>query len=327
MVASFFKNNDRLGFILIPVAGLAIWGFSFIHPKFHEIDHTYSFLLSLLEGRISAGFLSVINLLATIGGAYLLSFLCLRQEITEKQNLIPAFIYLVLCGCLNADRVLHPLLIGNLFVIGGLYLMFSTYREDRSLSQIFDAGLLFSLAILFYQPLIVFIPVSFAAILILRSFRLKEWLLLICGMLLPMLLFSCILYLINKPQSLLFDFLKSTTVKFHWIEPGTGSFLIHSIGVLLLLLGVYNSMYNSGNFKIKSQKTKNLFIWFTLLGVSGLFFTNEYSFFKGALIMIPFSIYVGDYLGNIRKSALREFLTFLLIAAYVFSCLLSAGYL
>jgi hypothetical protein len=327
MVARFFRNNDRLGIILLPVAAIAIWSFSLAFPSFHVLKPSHSFLSGLLFPCLSVKFWLALNLLFNIGGAYLLSFLCSRQEITEKQNLLPGFVYLLFSGLLNQDGAFHPLLAATIPLTAAFYLLFGTYREELSLSDVFDAAFLLSLGAMFYSPLAVFMLIPFISLLILKPFKLREWLLILVGLALPVLLSSVLLFLFNKNQEGLISSFKNIFVPFHVPVFGAGSFLIHTTSILLGLLGIYNSIFRSGNFKIKSQKVKTVLVWILLFGAGSIFFLNETSFFKGALVAVPLSIFIGDYLGNIKKGILREFLTLLLVAAYICSQLQAGGYL
>ena len=47
----------------------------------------------------------------------------------------------------------------------------------------------------------------------------------------------------------------------------------------------------------------------------------------GVLVLMQLSIFIGDYIGSTKKNGLREFLTLLLLVAYVCSNLQAVGYL
>jgi hypothetical protein len=326
MVARFFKNNDRLGFVLLPVAAIGIWCLSLLSPAFQTVRFSNSFLLGLLSPYLSAKIGMGLNLLLIVGGAYFMSFLCSRQEITEKQNLLPAFLYLLFSGLLNLDSACHPLLAGSIPLLGAFYLLFGTYRTELSLAHVFDAAFLLSLAGLLYTPLLVFFLIPFISMLILKPFKLREWLLILLGLAMPVVLCSIVIFLSGKSQEALTRPLIQAFAPFHSPVFAKGTFLIHTAVILLTLLGIYNSIFRSGNFKIKSQKVKVVLVWILLFGFGSLFFLREESFFKGLLMIIPLSIYIGDYLGTIKKGVLREFLTTLLLAAYVCSFLQACGY-
>ncbi len=327
MIARFFRNNDKLGFVLLPVAAIAAWSFALILPGFRNIRFENSFIFSLIGGGFTFGLSAGINLASLIIGAYLISFLCIKQEISDKQNLIPGFIFILFSSLLNINSSLHPVIVANLFLLGSFHRIFSTYREELSLSAVFDSAFLLGIASLFYTPLLVFFILPFIGLIILKPFKLKEWILLSIGLVLPFLLSVALLFLFNKPILLLKEIHLSAFSPFHKFTFGKGTFLIHSITILLFALGILNSFLKSGNAKIKTQKIKSVLVWFILFGVTAMFFLNETVFFFGILLVIPAAIFVGDYLGMIKNDALREFLTLLLLGAFVCSNLQAAGLL
>ncbi len=133
-----FKWSD----VLLPVAAIAAWSFSMILPGFHTVRFENSFIFSLIGGGFSAGFLAGINLICLIAGAYLITFLCIKQEISDKQNLIPGFVFILFSSLLNINSSLHPAIIANLFLLGSFHRIFGTYREELSLSAVFDSAFL-----------------------------------------------------------------------------------------------------------------------------------------------------------------------------------------
>ena len=255
------------------------------------------------------------------------TLLCIKQEVSDKQNLIPGFIYIVFASVLNCTSALHPCLIANLFLIASLHRLFSIYREELSLAAVFDSAFLLGIGGLFYTPVFTFILIPFISLIILKPFKLREWILVICGLLLPLLLSVALLFLFNQPLELLQNSILSSFIPAHKFVFGKGSFLIHSITALLVFLGLINSFLRAGNPKIKTQKIKNILLWCLLCGASAVFVLNETPFFFGILLIVPISIFIGDFLGNLKNSVLREFLTLLLLGAFVCSNLQAAGYL
>ena len=327
MVARFFRNNDKLGFVLLPVAAIAAWSFVMILPGLKPFRFDNSFIFSLLGGSFSIGLAAGINLICLITGAYLISFLCIKQEVSDKQNLLPGFVFILFSSLLSINSILHPALVASLFLLGSFHRIFSTYREELSLAAVFDSAFLLGLGALFYTPLIVFFIMPFISLIILKPFKIKEWILVILGLTLPFILSMALLFLFNKPILLLKEITLNSFVPFHKFSFGKGAFLIHSIATLLLALGLLNSFIKSGNAKIKTQKIKSVLVWFILFGTITIFCLNETMFFFGVSLVIPGAIFVGDFLGTIKNNALREFLTLLLLGAFVCSNLQAAGLL
>src|ERR1700741_3042175 len=124
MVARFFRNNDPLGFILLPVAAIAALLFTSSFPGLAVRPYTHSFLFSLMGTGVPSWLLTLLNLAGLVFGAYLITFLCIKQEISDKQNLIPGFFFIVFSSVVSSSSNLHPVIIANLFLIGAFHRIF-----------------------------------------------------------------------------------------------------------------------------------------------------------------------------------------------------------
>ncbi len=328
MVAGFFRNNDKLGYVLLPVAAIFVWAFSLILPPFHQVSGLKtSFIYSVFLNNSSVNLFLGLNLLFSIANGYLISFVCTKHEISDKQNLLPGFFFILFTGLLNLSGAFHPIIPASTIVLLALFRLFSIYREEMSLSEVFDASFLLSLAVLFYAPFIVFVSVPFIAMLILKPFKLREWLLSLLGILTPLIIASALLFMGNRDYMYYWQIIQESIVPIHAFSFGKGTFLIHTAAVLCFFLSIIYMLGRSNSQKIKTQKVKYVLLWMFILGFLSIFVMAEAQFFMGALVLIQLSIFIGDYIGGTKKNGLREFLTLLLLVAYVCSNLQAVGYL
>ena len=328
MVAGFFRNNDKLGYILLPIAAIFVWAFSLILPPFHQVSEVKtSFIYSIFLSNSSVNLFLGFNLLFSIANGYLISFVCTKHEISDKQNFLPGFFFILFTGLLNLSGAFHPIIPASTVVLIALLRLFSIYREEISLSEVFDASFLLSLAALFYAPVIVFVFVPFIAMLILKSFKIREWFLSLLGLFTPLILASALLFMSNKDYLYYWQIIHDTVIPIHALSFGKGTFLIHTAVVICFFLSIIYMLGRSKSQKIKTQKVKHVLLWMFVLGFLSVFVMSESHFFIGALVLIQLSIFIGDYIGGTKKNGLREFLTLLLIVAYVCSNLQAVGYL
>ena len=94
--------------------------------------------------------------------------------------------------------VFNPLLLANTFLLLALYSLFASYNKKVSMSTVFNIGFFIGLAVLFYHSHIVYFYWSLFAFLIVRSFDLKEFLILISGFLVPLFLMATYQFLQNN---------------------------------------------------------------------------------------------------------------------------------
>jgi hypothetical protein len=328
MLTRIFKNSDRLIYLILPFFGLIVWIFSFFMLGNEKTGFPSSLLLSFIPQAFPGALtLKVINLVLTIGGVLLLNFLCQYHEVTEKQNSLPAFVYLLLCAMLNSQSILHPLLIGNILLLLAFFKFFGAYRSDNAMAVSFDASFLLSCATLVYWPFLFLLPVAFIALMILKTVKFREFLLSVTGLILPFFITATLLWVCNVELGIWNKNFDSAFTSFHTPRWEKGSFLINSGILFLLFLSLVSAMVTGFGNKVKTKKIRYVLLWMCIPGAAVVFFTAETPVFIGIAAIIPLSVFIGDYLGNIKKPGIADFLLLILITVFVFSNLQTAGIL
>lgn len=317
MFIQFFKNNNPASYILLPVFALVLW-----IPGFF-LDHTIVFQNSMplyeMLARPFAGipFLAtILAFLLIVAEAFILNYIVNENEVLSSPSFLPALFYIVYMSNSKEKLMLHPLLFANFFMLLAIYKLVSSYRKNTAFSQAFDAGLLFSIATLFYLPSFVFLPLLGIGLFIFRPFNWREWVISFFGVLVPFafvityyfwydslddLLFDKIFYSIFKDQPKL-----SYPSSFYFMT-GFGWFIVAlSIGKLFSrLTGV-------------SQKTKKgilLFIWFFALGIVSVIVAPEISTKYLSFLAISAAVFCANYFLRIKKQWWGESLFILLLVA------------
>ena len=122
--------------------------------------------------------------------AVLLNMLVSKYRMAKQVTLFAGVFYILFVSFLPEFGALSPALIGNTFFIIALGELFDSYKKYSSAAKIFNVGFSLSLASLFYFPFIYYFFFGFISLGILRSFRLKERLILLIGFLAPYFLLS-----------------------------------------------------------------------------------------------------------------------------------------
>src|ERR1700752_3383112 len=98
MIVGPLKNNGQLSVIILSVICVALWLNTSIFSSGLSIysnspEHiAYHFLFNHFP---SFWFNQIMKLLVILGGAILLNLLVISQEITQKNNYLPAFFYIL----------------------------------------------------------------------------------------------------------------------------------------------------------------------------------------------------------------------------------------
>lgn len=120
--------------------------------------------------------------------AVLFGVLLLRDEIFGERTFIPVLIY-VLFGHLFFDfLLLSPVLMGLTFLLPALHWILQQIRVGVRDDELFFTGAVLGVAVLFHLPLVAFVALPLLALLLFSATNLRQYLLLLCGVLLPVAL-------------------------------------------------------------------------------------------------------------------------------------------
>lgn len=280
-----------------------------------SVDYN-NILYSLLQKNITGTFsITLVNLIFFGIGAVLISVYTIRQEVVEKTNYIPSFLYVFFGAITLNNTLLHPSLIANVFILLSLISITDTYREEYVLSKLFNGALFTALATFFYINYAFFILFYFIALLILRAFNWREWFVAVLGLMAPIFVYCCIAYLINIPFADFFTYIFNLFTNFQRPLLSEYFYPLFFCLLILLLLGAGKHFTRGLGGKIKTQKNLGLMYWLLLLSLVNFFSKNNSSYFPLVASVIPISVLMSDYFYNIKQLKVSNTLLFLLLAS------------
>ena len=323
MIVGLLKNRTQVSIFSIAIIciGLLVYNFA-IPPSFFEVYNTNDNLLYGLifhDFAFSSFTYKLFNFILVIIGSVFLAFVINKNEIVSKENFLPTFFYIIFSYSSVTSNQLQPILIANLFIIMSLYYIYNSYRTDNALSDLFNVGFLFSLASCFYTYYIFIIPLGIISLYILKSFNWREWLCYLFGVFAPLYLFMSVAYLFGsdylKPFYLFSEALK------HINTPIFSEYFLVMIlsSGFLILLAMFKYIVNGLGSRVKIQKARYILIWLTVLCLIISFFNTASSMFLLPCI-IPFSIIIGDYVGEIKQLKLANTLMTIFIVGFLIIC-------
>ena len=321
MFIRFFKSNNASALIFLPLFAIAIWAFGFISPVVLPAKHAMP-LYELCAGLfVKTPWLSIlIALILITGEAFLLNYIVNENEVLSKQSYLPALFYILFISNNNDMLLLSPPLFANLFILFALNKLFTSYRKDNAFSQAFDAGLLISIATLFYFPYIVFLPLLGVGLIIMRPFNWREWLISFIGAAIPYIFVITFYFCKDTLDYLFFDkmFYPLTRVKTTQVFPKSFYFMV-GVGWVVLLFSLGKLIQGVG---IGSQKTKKsiiLLVWFFFFSALSVLIAPEISTKYFSALVIPAAVFCSNYFANIKKQWWAEFLFLLLLSSIFFN--------
>lgn len=279
----------------------------------------YNILKEYYTGMIS---INLINFFIMALGALLISIYAIRQEVVEKANYIPAFLYIFFTSLTLNNQLIHPSFIANIFILLALIYVTETYREDFVLAQIFNGAFFTSLAMFFYINYAFFIFLFFICLIVLRPFNWREWIVSLLGLIAPVFIYACIGYLANYNFADFFNYLGE--LFYYFQKPLVSEYFYPLFFMLLILLfvGIGKHLTKGLGSKIKTQKNLSIVYWFMALSLVNFFSKNNNYYFPLIASIIPISILLSDYFFHIKQLKVANTLFFLLLASGSFLFLL-----
>ena len=293
MFIRFLKSNSASALVFLPLFAIAIWGFGFISPAIVSVKHTmplYELCTRALQSTPSLG--TIIAFLLIIGEAFLLNYIVNENEVLSKQSYLPALFYVLFISNNNDMLLLSPPLFANLFILFAINKLLTSYRKDNAFSQAFDAGMLISVATLFYFPYIVFLPLLGVGLIIMRPFNWREWLISFFGAVIPYIFVLTYYFWKDQLDYLFFDKMFYPFVHVKTTQPFPKSFyFMIGTGWLILLCSLGKLIQGVG---IGSQKTKKsiiLLVWFFLFSAISVLIAPEISTKYFVPLVIPAALF------------------------------------
>lgn len=316
MIVGPLKKGLRLALPVIIIFFVIFLSFSlFSVTSLKSVDSRNIFYTFLQDNIHSFPIIFSLNFLCLAIGAILISLFTIKHEIVDKQNYLPAFLYLFFCSFTLDKNLAHPALYANIFILLALNEITNTYRQERALSSIFNASIYTCLAFFFYINYAFFILLFYITLFILRPFSWKEWIISLVGFFAVVFMYACVGYLANYD---FLDFFTSIGDLFVFFQRPSLSEYFYPIFIsicILMLLAIVKYISGSSGGSIKTQKTISLVYWFLGLSIINFFSRNNNAYFPMIASIIPLSILLGDYFFNVKQLKIANTLFFFLLAS------------
>jgi hypothetical protein len=317
MIIRFLKSNNASGFFILPLIAVAIWAFGFAHLNVTDTRHTMPLYELLARPLVEIPWLSTtIALLLIIAEGFLLNYIVNENEVLTKKTNLPALFYIVFISNNGSMLELHPILFANLFLMFALSKILNSYRKDIAFSQVFDAGLLISIATLFYFPCVVFLPVIGIALILFRSFQWREWVISFIGVLVPYV-FVLTWYFWND----MLDYLFHDKMFFPIIYRSQATdlsesfYFLMTMGWIIVLLSFGKLFSGLGGGSQKTKKAMILMLWLFAFSGLSIFLAPAIATKYFSLLAIPVSVICSNYFIRMKRELWSEILFMIFLIA------------
>ncbi len=318
MVTLFINTSFSSVFILIVLALLVHTHF-FIAPAIVVTgeDGLISFLLKQYIQPLPSVFLWLVYMGILLLQAIRLNMVLNENKMFHNGNFTTAMAYVVVSGLFPEWCSITPAFIANTFLIWILIQLFKLYNSPAPKVLLFNTGLIAGFSVICYHPTAILIVVILFALIIVRPFRIAEWIVLLMGVITPLYILFSILFLTDK-WNLVTQFLPKLHLglpkfqyKDFWVV-----FTISTIFISLLAGLVY---YSNASNRVIIQIRKNwsvLVVMLLLMLPIPFIFTNT-AMYAVEMLIIPLSAFIANAYLYPKKLLFPNLLFFLAVAAII----------
>ena len=307
-----FHSNRTFVLILIPVIILA---FYFLNDIFvyHHIEKATSFGL-WGELELKKGLLSSLPALFLVGaGAILLNNLYNRNEFIEKNNYLPSILYVLFLSFFHAFYFIDGIGIAQFFLLISLTQLFLLDQKIDGRKTVFNAAFYYGVASTFFPLLYMGFPFLFLIIWVNRPFVLRESLLTITGLLVPLLYAALYSYFFGVAIGL--TDLNSSSKEIFTIDMWV---VIGGI-ISLLIIGLKQSLQKMQVGSIRIKKIFRMLLLLTIF-LFALFLLDVLTYRKVqsmSLLFIPLTLVFPYSFGEKKPELIPSILFYLIFAIAV----------
>jgi hypothetical protein len=309
--AGLLNKGLRGSLVLLSIIFLVSAITLYFAPKSLETNNYPNVFYNYFSQKLTNKLLIVILNFLFIGiGVLLISFIAVKQEVVDKQNYFPLFIYLLLSIVSVNPNQLTPQIFTNVFVLYSIYKLLDTYRKENELSQLFEAAFWLSISAYITISSIISFPLFFIVLLILRPFYWRDWAIAILGFIAPIFICESIAYLSDYSQWYLF---KSVAVFLQFLKPPSLSeyFLpLTTFLVITLLFAIFQNLVRGFGNTVKKQKAKIILFWFLFFATFGFFSGGANSSSIILIYAFPLSFFIGDFLYGLKQTKIANTILF-----------------
>jgi hypothetical protein len=318
-VVKFFRSGNPLTVLLLLLYTLLVKFFYLLHPSAFRADGSEGLLYNLLVKWIqlllgnSPILFTFLAVLLQFLQALLLTRIINHHRLFAKPTYLPAMCFLLFTSFLQGWNVFSPALVVNLIMLWVISSITELYTRTSARDIVFNIGFALGVCGLLYFPAIIFCLLLLISLLIMRAFRLAEWIIALLGLICPMYLLATYLFLtdqwplILKIPGISLNIPVITDYKV-W-GALAGNLFFFAIGWLLLQRTIKKML-------IQVRKIWAVLIVYTFVAMLVPFFSVHFSPDYWVLAVLPISLFAGNVYWTVTNETIAN-LIHIITLAYV----------
>ena len=316
-----FRDRSDINLIFLVLLSLALHFHVWMHPPLviaNESDGLIAYLLLHFIKPLPSMALIVLFQLIILSQAIRLNILLSKFKMFQQISYLPAFTYIILTGLFPYWDVISSGLVANSLVIWILVKLLRLYDQNQPKTLEFNIGLIVGISILLYEPIAILIPVVLFALIIIRPFKISEWLVLIMGILLPFYFIFTYVFLSGN----LSDF-RHFLPKLDWKNPLVKTELNVVLALLVigvqLVAGILYWQQEQVRFIIQVRKYWGVLLLVLILTLFQPIIFSVQALYASAIVITPLACFISFSYASPKRLVLPNLLFWSAMAVIVYN--------
>lgn len=294
-MVGLFKRKNPGNAILLLIYALVLKFPVFLYPRVPVPSPTDSYLYSRVLGFLltvtgGAGVVfSLLSFFILFIQASLFNRIANHHKLFPKPNFLPGMAYILVTSLIPSWSFFSAPLLVNLLMIWAWYRMLNLYSSNQPGAAIFNIGIIIGVCTMLYFPAIVFVLLMLFALVTMRPFRIREWIIGLIGVTTPYYFLFIFLYLGGQwSWNIILP-----SVEFHLPRLPRSVWLTLSIALLVIpfIIGGFFVQANLTKMLIQVRKGWSLLLLFLMIGATVIFMNNDADYTNWMLTALPFAAF------------------------------------
>ena len=321
IVTGIFRANNPLNTFLVFVYGLLLKIVWFIHPQIPEIQKLDGFLFNDVLAFVKPGLdaypvsYSLITYLLLFTQAISINHFINTRKLMQKPNYLPAMSYLLITSFFPEWNLLSAPLVINTFLIWVWAKMSSLYNNHQVKTILFNISLAIGVCSFLYFPSLAFMLLVIFALLIMRPFRIGEWLVAFMGIFTTWYLLFALFFLNDR----LYSFhLPGFHISYPLLEQKNVEYAGMILIMIMLIVGGFFVQSVSGKQVVQVRKSWSLMLLYLVVALFIPFINSSNNFEYWMLATVPASVFVACTFFYVRIKWIASLLHWLMVAFVIY---------
>jgi hypothetical protein len=252
--------------------------------------------------------------------AIVLNYLLIKNNLSLRNNLLPAYIFILLSGSTSVITQLSAPLIASFFILLGIVELLGMYDLKDPFTECFNASFFITIASFFYFPAIAFFLLIWISFMIYRVISWREWVISFVGFFAAALIVWFYFFWTNK-ELLIWNSVKQffSNPEHFEVRLSHSGYLIWGI-IALIFLGSLSNLMNHINEKVIAIRRKYwVIIFMFLIGILSFIYADQQFRFHLIFFTVPATIIINYAMLNRKKPRRSELFLWLLTIAVIVS--------